>query len=83
MASICRCLSEVFSDNSRILKYDTYYFLEGLYSNNELGLDSILLFLEEGLERIKKKYGGFLKISKFIKKLANKMNTEEQIIKVR
>lgn len=83
MLFICRYLLEVLSENSKIREYDVENVFEAVSSNDELGLDQILLFLQNNLVHLREKYGRRLKISKFIKQVTKKINTKEQMIKVK
>lgn len=83
MMIICRYLLEVLSENSKIREYDVENVFEAVSSNDELGLDQILLFLQNNLVHLREKYGRRLKISKFIEQVTKKINTKEQMIKVK
>lgn len=79
---VCRYLSELLSDNSRISLHDVNDVLKAVYLNYENGLDVYFQFLNENLRELKEKYDD-LKISDLILKPAKRIVTYKQLSKVR
>ncbi|KAJ8959939.1 hypothetical protein NQ314_006142 [Rhamnusium bicolor] len=75
-------LSETIATNSSIRKQDASYVFRAVYSNNDVGVDVALTFLENNLQKITETYKGMSALSNLINGIADRVKTEDQINRV-
>lgn len=75
-------MDELLKENSIIQNADVQNVIKAVYSNNEVGLDVFLTFLEDNLLNLKLKYADRLNLSSLFIELSRHILTLEQLSKV-